>query len=107
MMLVVMALAMAAPNPQSIAAPRKAYAACLKKFEAAAIESKMAAAAYSTAVKTACPAEADAMTKALIAYDVAMGNKRAAATANAANDVADYVLTSEERFKEWTTPAPE
>ena len=104
MMLVLLTLALAAPNPQSLNQPRKNYVACLKQFETKALNDKMEAAVYSTAIKTACPAEAATMTKALVSYDVAMGTKRAAATANAANDIADYVATSDERFRDARAP---
>lgn len=106
MMLVVFMLAVAAPNPQALVQPRKNYVACLKRFETKALDDKMEATAYSAAVKTACPDEAAAMTKALVDYDVAMGTKRAAAAANAAIDIADYVATSDERFRDSQAPAP-
>ena len=92
-----LALAMA-PNPSAIVAPRRAYATCLKSFEAKNLSAKVATAAYSTAVKTACPAEAAALVQALVAFDVAMGTKRSAANANAQRDLDDYLLTSEERY---------
>lgn len=100
----VLALALAAPNPSSIDAPRKAFATCLKSFETNQMNAKIDAAAYATAVKGACPAEAQALTDALIRYDVAMGTKRASAMANAGRDVDDYRLTSEERYRDMTTP---
>src|SRR5687768_15759978 len=98
-MLVVLLLALAGPSPQTIVKPRKNYVACLNRFEAESIAAKMDIAAYATAVKAACPAEAAALTKALVDYDVGMGTKRAAATENAAIDVADYVTSSEEQFR--------
>ena len=100
MMLVVLMLALAGPSPQSIDQPRKNYSACLKRFETKSLGEKMTPDAYSAAIKTACPAEAAAFTKALVTYDVAMGTKRAKAEANAAIDLADYVLTSEERYRD-------
>lgn len=103
-MMLTLMLLLAGPSPQSLAAPRKAYAACVKQFETKSLADKMTSANYSVAVKSACRAEAGALANALVAYDVAMGSKRAAAVATAASDVADYVLTSEERFKETTTP---
>ena len=106
MMLVMMVmLAMAAPNPRTLDPPRKAYSACIRQFENKSLEAKMGAAAYATAVKGACASEAAALAKALTEFDVAMGSKRAAAAATAASDVADYVLTSEERFRDMVTPA--
>jgi hypothetical protein len=96
----VMALALAAPNPSSIDAPRKAFAACLKSFETSQMQAKVAADAYATAVKAACPLEAQALSDALIRFDVGMGTKRAAAQANAARDIDDYRLTSEERYRD-------
>ena len=53
-MLVMMMLALAAPNPQALDAPRKAYAACIRSFETKSIAAKMDAAAYSAALKGAC-----------------------------------------------------
>ena len=100
----VLALALAAPNPGAIDAPRKAFATCLKSFESNQMQGKVAADAYSTAVKSACPAEAQALADALIKYDVAMGTKKAAATDNAQRDVDDYRLTSEERYRDMMTP---
>ena len=105
MLVAIMMLALAAPNPGKLEAPRKAYQACLKTFETKSIEAKMDAAAYSAALKDACPAEAAALAKALTDYDVAMGTKRTAAAATAESDVADYRLTSEERFRDMVTPA--
>ena len=104
MITLLMALALAAPNPGSIDAPRQAFAHCLKTFESNQMQGKVAADAYSTAVKTACPAEAQALADALIKYDVAMGTKRAAATDNAQRDLDDYRLTSEERYRDLTAP---
>ncbi len=100
MITLVMAFALAAPNPSSIDAPRHAFAACLKTFENNQLKAKIAVDAYSTAVKDACTAEAQALSDALIRYDTAMGTKRPAATANAQRDIDDYRLTSEERYKD-------
>ena len=94
------AMALAAPNPGSIDAPRKAFSVCLKTFENKQLEAKVDATAYETAVKTACPAEAEALSNALIKYDVAMGTKRATATSNAERDIDDYRLTSVERYRD-------
>ena len=94
------ALALAAPNPKTIDAPRHAYASCIKSFESNQLKAKVDPAAYETAVKTACPSEAAAFTAALVNYDVAMGTKRAAATSNAARDLEDYQLTSVDRYKD-------
>ena len=98
MIMLFVALAMAAPNPSAINAPRRAYATCLKAFESKNLGEKVATAAYSTAVKAACPSEAAALVQALVAFDVAMGTKRAAATVNAQRDLDDYLMTSEERY---------
>lgn len=94
------ALAIAVPNPSSIDAPRRAFATCLKSFETKSLQEKLAAAAYSESVKAACPSEAAALTQALVAFDMAMGTKRAAAAANAERDLSDYRLTSEERYQD-------
>ena len=100
----VLALALAAPNPSSIDAPRRAFATCLKSFETNQLKAKVDTAAYSTAVKAACSNEAQALADALVKYDVAMGTKRANAVANAQRDVEDYRLTSEERYRDTMTP---
>lgn len=100
MITLVIALAFAAPNPGAIDAPRHAFAACLKTFESNQLSAKVDPAAYETSVKTACTAEADALSEALIKFDVAMGTKRAAATSNAQRDVDDYRLTSVERYRD-------
>lgn len=100
----VMAFAMVAPNPAMIDAPRKAFATCLKTFETNQMRAKVAVDAYATAVKSACPTEAQALSDALVKYDVAMGTKRASAQANAQRDLDDYRLTSEERYRDLTAP---
>ncbi len=105
MFVAMMMLTLAAPNPGKLDSPRKAYQACLKSFETKSLGDKMDAAAYATALKGACTAEAGALAKALTDFDVAMGTKRAAAAATAASDVADYMLTAEERFRDMVTPA--
>jgi hypothetical protein len=94
------AMALAAPNPGAIDAPRKAFSHCLKTFEDNQLNAKVDATAYETAVKTACPTEAQALADALIKYDVAMGTKRAAAISNAERDIDDYRLTSVERYRD-------
>ncbi len=105
MLIVMMSLAMAAPNPQTLDRPRKSYSACIKGFESKSLAAKLEPAAYSAAVKAACPAEAAELARALIAFDIAMGTKRAAAIANAATDVGDYLVTSDERYRDSATPA--
>nr|WP_294849499.1 hypothetical protein [uncultured Sphingomonas sp.] len=97
MIALTLALAFAAPNPATLTAPRKAYEACLKDFEKKSVAAKMAKADYSVAVKAACPTESQALVNALVAFDVGMGTKRAAAEENAKMDVADYWAESEER----------
>ena len=104
MFTLVLALALAAPNPTSIDAPRNAFRACLKTFETSQMNAKVDAGAYATAVKSACSSEAQALSDALVRYDVAMGSKRASAQANAQRDVDDYRLTSEERYRDLSAP---
>ena len=104
-MLVMLLLALAGPNPHPLDRPRKAYSACIHSFEARSLAAKMDAGAYSTALKAMCTAEAAALARALTDYDVAMGTKRADALLTANSDVADYRVTSEERFRDLMTPA--
>lgn len=96
----VLALALAAPNPAIIDAPRKAFQSCLRNFESNQLKAKVDADVYATAVKTACTAEAQALTDALVRFDTAMGTRRPAALSNAQRDVDDYRLTSEERYRD-------
>ena len=105
MLVAMMMLALAAPNAGALNAPRKAYQACLKMFETTSMTAKMDSTAYGTAVKAACTAEGASLARALTDYDVAMGTKRSSAAATAANDVADYMLTSQERFSDMVSPA--
>ncbi len=100
MLVFLVSLAIAARNPRTIDAPRKAFSACIRQFATASLAAKMEPAAFSIAIKSACPAEASALTRALIDFDMAMGSKRAAAAANAEIDVGDYRLTSEERYRD-------
>ena len=104
MITLVLAFALAAPNPSSIDAPRHAFQVCLKGFESNQMRAKVAVDAYSAAVKTACPTEAQALSDALVRYDTAMGTKRASALANAERDVDDYRLTSDERYRDLMAP---
>ena len=104
-MLVMLMLALAGPNPHALDRPRKAYSACIHGFEAKSLAAKMDAGAYATALKTMCTAEAAALARALTDYDVAMGTRRAEAIATAESDVADYRVTSEERFRDLMTSA--
>lgn len=103
MFTLIIAALLAAPNPASIDAPRKAFASCLKAFESNQMKAKVDAAAYEAAVKSACSSEASALSAALIKYDVAMGTKRASATANAERDIDDYRMTSVDRYKDITS----
>jgi hypothetical protein len=100
MITLAIALALAAPNPAAIDAPRKAFQVCLRSFESNQRQAKVAPDAYSTAVKAACSSEAQALTDALVRFDTAMGTKRNAALTNAQRDVDDYRLTSEERYRD-------
>lgn len=100
MFMLVMTLAVAAPNPATLVAPRKAYATCLKAFENKSAADKMTPEAYAEAIKAACAEEKTAFMTALVKYDIAMGSKRAAAEANAQRDVEDYWIESQERFKD-------
>ena len=100
MVVTVMLLALAAPNPAMINAPRKAYSECIKRFEDKSVAAKMDFTAYTGALKGACGSEAAALARVLVDYDVAMGGKRASAAASADSDIADYRLNSEERYRD-------
>lgn len=100
MLLVLLFVMAGAPSASSIDAPRRAFSQCIKKFETDSRAKKMPPADYSAAIKASCPAEAAALRGALVAFDVAMGTKRAAATANAQTDLDDYYTTSDERYKD-------
>ena len=83
MFTLVLALALAAPNPSMIDAPRNAFRACLKTFETNQMKAKVDAAVYANSVKSACSSEAQA---------------------SAQRDVNDYRLTSEERYRDLASP---
>ena len=106
MLVAMMMLALAAPNPAKLDPPRKAFQTCLKSFESTSLAAKMDGAVFAAALKGACTTEGAALAKALTDYDVAMGTKRTAAAATAENDVSDYRLTSEERFRDMMPSAP-
>jgi hypothetical protein len=95
----VTALIMAAPQANTLVQPRKNYSACLNKFQKSSLREKMDPAAFSTAIKTACPDEATALKKVLVSYDVAMGGKRSEAEANADLDLESYTSNIEESYK--------
>ena len=105
MLFVIMALA--AANPATINKPRQDFAACIRAFEKKSAKDKLTVDAYGAGVKSACAAEADRLTQALVAYDMAMGGKRASAMSNAASDVDDYRVSSMDRFKESQAQPPQ
>ena len=100
-------VALAAANPATINKPRQDFAACIRAFEQKSAKDKMTVEAYGSGVKGACAAEADRLTQALVAYDIAMGGKRSTALSNAAADVADYRTGSADRFKDLLADAPQ
>ena len=106
MLFVIMALA-AAANPATINKPRQDFAACIRAFEEKSVKDKLTPDAYGAGVKSACASEADRLTQALVAYDMAMGGKRASAMSNAAADVDDYRVSSMDRFKESQAQPPQ
>jgi hypothetical protein len=97
----VIAFALAAPQANSLLQPRKNYVACLTKFQKSSLREKMEPAAFTTAVKTACPVESGTLKKALVDYDVAMGVKRAEANSNAQFDLEGYTSNMEESYKDY------
>ena len=105
MLMIMMTLALAALSPRTLDAPRKAFAACLKDYETRSLAANTDAVAFAAGLGAICTAEGDTLARALVAYDIAMGGKRASAAANAASDVADYRLTSDERYRDLVPPA--
>ena len=103
MVVLLIAALIAAPNPASLDAPRRAYAQCLKKFETDKLAAKTSADDYAAAIKAACAAGAEALSNALVKYDVAMGTKRTAAVENAKLDLEDYQARSESRYRDIVT----
>ena len=98
--MLVLLLAMAgAPSASSINAPRRALSQCLKAFETDSLAKKVPAADYLAGAKASCAAEATTLKNALIAFDVAMGTKRASAISNAQTDLDDYYATSNDRYQ--------
>lgn len=97
-------MAVATPNPASLTAPRQAYAACLRQFEASQRSQKLTADNYQTAAHQACPSERAGFVKALVAYDTSMGTKRPSAEANAQLDIDDQIAGSVERYRDAVGP---
>ena len=98
-MLVLLLAMAAAPSASSIDAPRRAFSQCIRKFESDSLAKKLPAAEYLAAVKASCPTEASSLRNALVSFDVAMGSKRASASANAQTDLDDYYATSNDRYQ--------
>lgn len=107
MVLSVLFLALAAPNPASLNSPRQAYVSCLRSFEAAKRTTQMTVDAYAAEAKSACAGERDSYRSAMVAYDTAMGAKKAEAASNADLDIEDYVMGSVERYRDVAGPAPQ
>ena len=97
----VLALALAAPNPASIDAPRHAFQTCLKTFETNQLQGKGCARRLCDGGQgRLSKPRRQALADALVKFDTAMGTKRPAALANAERDVDDYRLTSDERYRD-------
>jgi hypothetical protein len=108
-MIVLAAAMMMAASGAAPAAPsleRKAFGLCLSKFVHDKLGDKMAAAAFKTALKTACATQQGAFRSAWVSYDVAMKTRRSDAEENADSQIEDYLQNSTDSYVSSTTPAP-
>lgn len=93
------AMLAAAPAAGPPGQPRKAYSACLLKFEKAKSGEKLSTEEFVAAAKAACSAEEAAFRKSLVDYDVRAGIKRADAEEGAALQVEDYLANAADTFQ--------
>ena len=92
------AMLAAAPAAGPPAQPRKAYAACLLKFEKAKNGEKLSSDEFVAAAKAACAPQEAAFRKSLVDYDVRTGMKRADAEEGASLQIEDYLVNTAETF---------
>ena len=92
------ALLAAAPAAGPPGQPRKAYSACLMKFEKTKAGEKLTAEQFVAAAKAACAAQEAAFKKSLVDYDVRSGMKRADAEEGAQLQVEDYLANTADTF---------
>ena len=93
------AMLAAAPAAGPPAQPRKAYGACLTKFEKAKAGEKLTTEQFVAAAKAACAGEEDAFRKSLVDYDVRTGSKRADAEEGAEMQVEDYLANTADTYQ--------
>ena len=93
------AMLAAAPAAGPPGGPRKAYSACLMKFEKAKAGEKLSAEQFVAAAKAACAGEEAAFRKSLVDYDVRAGMKRADAEEGAQMQVEDYLANAADTFQ--------
>ena len=97
------AMMMAAP-PVAPGRERNALGQCLAKFIHDKLTDKMEAAAFKTAAKTACAAEATAFRTAWVSFDVAMRTPRSDAEQNADSQIEDYLQNTTDSYVDDITP---
>jgi hypothetical protein len=97
-----LAAAQAGPPPQL----RQAYSACLSDFKKAKLSEKLDDATFRSGAKAACASQEAAFRNALVAYDVKIGTKKAAAEEGAALQVEDYLGGTAETYQLQANPKP-
>ena len=93
------AMLAAAPAAGPPAQPRKAYGACLMKFEKTKAGEKLSTEEFVAAAKAACAAQEAAFRRSLVDYDVRAGMKRADAEEGAQLQVEDYLANTADTFQ--------
>ena len=93
------AMLAAAPAAGPPAQPRKAYSACLMKFEKTKAGEKLTAEEFVAAAKAACAPQEAEFRKSLVDYDVRAGMKRADAEEGAQLQVEDYLANTADTFQ--------
>ena len=98
-----LALAAGAPSPAASGQARKAYSVCIQKVIKDKTEAKLSADAFGAAVKTDCASQESAFTKAVVAYEMGMGSKRADAEESARSQVEDTLANASDTYSTYTS----
>lgn len=108
MIVLAAAMMMAAPAaaPAAPLQERRALGQCLSKFVHDKLSEKMEGAAFKTAAKTACAAQAATFRAAWVSYDVAMRTPRADAQQSADSQIEDYLQNSTDSYVDGANPKP-
>lgn len=83
----------------AVTAPTMSFKDCLKQASAKAKSEKVAGNAYEAYARNACGTQLNALTNALIAFEVKNGMKRKDAATDASLTAGDYLASSVEKYQ--------